>query len=433
VVESVSLRWRLRPKRDKIILSSIELFHAKIQPMPAVKPEILVWARETAGLSLEEAAHRLGIKEARGVAGEDRLAALERGEAAVSRPVLIKMSKQYRRPLLTFYLSAPPQRGDRGEDFRTLPETHTLEESLLDALLRDIRARQSMVRAILEDEEDAQPLPFIGSMTIDDGVAAVVQSIKRVIGAELAEFRAQASPESAFALLRRRVEEAGVFVLLAGNLGSYHTAMDVEVFRGFALADPIAPFIVINDQDARPAWSFTLLHELAHLWLGATGVSGSYAETRMERFCNEVAATFLLPVAELALVGVTRQTDDQTAIKLIDDFAAERHLSRSMVAYRLRNAGRISDESWRSLRGIFRTRWQAGRQAQRERAREREGGPNYYVVRRHKLGAALLKFVARNVSGGSLSPTKAGHVLGVKPRSVEPLLSGAALTGGQVG
>jgi len=414
-------------------LSSIELFHAKIQPMPAVKPEILVWARETAGLSLEEAAHRLGIKEARGVAGEDRLAALERGEAAVSRPVLIKMSKQYRRPLLTFYLSAPPQRGDRGEDFRTLPETHTLEESLLDALLRDIRARQSMVRAILEDEEDAQPLPFIGSMTIDDGVAAVVQSIKRVIGAELAEFRAQASPESAFALLRRRVEEAGVFVLLAGNLGSYHTAMDVEVFRGFALADPIAPFIVINDQDARPAWSFTLLHELAHLWLGATGVSGSYAETRMERFCNEVAATFLLPVAELALVGVTRQTDDQTAIKLIDDFAAERHLSRSMVAYRLRNAGRISDESWRSLRGIFRTRWQAGRQAQRERAREREGGPNYYVVRRHKLGAALLKFVARNVSGGSLSPTKAGHVLGVKPRSVEPLLSGAALTGGQVG
>jgi len=401
--------------------------------MPAVKPEILVWARETAGLSLEEAAHRLGIKEARGVAGEDRLAALERGEAAVSRPVLIKMSKQYRRPLLTFYLSAPPQRGDRGEDFRTLPETHTLEESLLDALLRDIRARQSMVRAILEDEEDAQPLPFIGSMTIDDGVAAVVQSIKRVIGAELAEFRAQASPESAFALLRRRVEEAGVFVLLAGNLGSYHTAMDVEVFRGFALADPIAPFIVINDQDARPAWSFTLLHELAHLWLGATGVSGSYAETRMERFCNEVAATFLLPVAELALVGVTRQTDDQTAIKLIDDFAAERHLSRSMVAYRLRNAGRISDESWRSLRGIFRTRWQAGRQAQRERAREREGGPNYYVVRRHKLGAALLKFVARNVSGGSLSPTKAGHVLGVKPRSVEPLLSGAALTGGQVG
>lgn len=326
--------------------------------MPTVKPEILVWARETAGLSLEEAAHRLGIKEARGIAGEDRLAALERGEGNVSRPTVLKMSKQYRRPLLTFYLGAPPRRGDRGEDFRTLPEKDTTEESLVDALVRDIRARQSMVRAILEDDEEAQPLPFIGSMKIDDGEAAVVQSIKRVIGLELADFRKQASPESAFALLRRRVEEAGVFVLLAGNLGSHHTALDVEVFRGFALADPIAPFIVINDQDAKPAWSFTLLHELAHLWLGATGVSGSYAETRIERFCNEVAATFLLPATELALVGVDQRTNEAAAVRLIDNFATERHLSRSMVAYRLRNAGQISDESWRSLRAVFRTRWQ---------------------------------------------------------------------------
>lgn len=400
--------------------------------MPAVKPEILVWARETAGLSLEEAARRLGIKDAHGLAAEDRLAALERGESTASRSTLLKMSKQYRRPLLTFYLSAPPVRGDRGEDFRTLPQRHTSEESLVDALVRDIRARQSMVRAILQDDEDAQPLPFIGSMKMDDGVSAVVQSIKKVIGVELADFRAQASPESAFALLRLHVEQTGIFVLLAGNLGSHHTALDVEAFRGFALADPIAPFIVINDQDARPAWSFTLLHELAHLWLGATGVSGSYADTRIERFCNEVAATFLLPSTELALVGVDRQTDEATAVRLIDGFATERHLSRSMVAYRLRNAGQISDERWRSLRAMFRARWQEGRQAQRERARERDGGPNYYVVRRHKLGAALLKFVARHVSGGTLSPTKASRVLGVKPRSVEPLLAGGALSGGQV-
>ena len=29
------------------------------------------------------------------------------------------MSKQYHRPLLTFYLDRPPDTGDRGEDFRT--------------------------------------------------------------------------------------------------------------------------------------------------------------------------------------------------------------------------------------------------------------------------------------------------------------------------
>jgi Zn-dependent peptidase ImmA (M78 family)/transcriptional regulator with XRE-family HTH domain len=401
--------------------------------MPAVKPEILSWARETAGLSTEEAAQRLGIKDARGVAGADRLRALEAGEGVLGRPTLLKMTKVYRRPLLTFYLSAPPRRGDRGEDYRNLPEQHSDAEALVDALVRDIRARQAMVRAIVEDDEDAEPLPFVGSASMNEGIAPVLQSIRRTLGLDLTEFRAQASPEGGFALLREKVEAVGIFVLLAGNLGSHHTALDVDVFRGFALSDELAPFIVINDQDARSAWSFTLLHELVHIWLGATGVSGSFAEARIEKFCNDVASAFLLPANELALVGVDRRTDIATATRLIDHFAGARLLSRSMVAYRLLAAGIISDPTWRQLRQTFRQLWQESRAAQRQQARDREGGPNYYVVRRHRLGPALLKFVARSISGGMLTPTKASKVLGVKPRSVEPLLSGAALAAGQVG
>lgn len=400
--------------------------------MPAVKPEILSWARETASLSIEDAAQRLSIKDARGVPGADRLRALEAGEVVVSRPTLLKMAKVYRRPLLTFYLSAPPRRGDRGEDYRNLPEQHSDAEALVDALVRDIRARQAMVRAIVEDDEDATALPFIGSASMSDGIAPLLQSIRRTLGLDLAEFRAQASAEGAFALLRDKVEAAGIFVLLAGNLGSHHTALDVDVFRGFALSDDLAPFIVINDQDARSAWSFTLLHELVHLWLGTTGVSGSFAEARIEKFCNDVASAFLLPSNELALVGVDRRTDVATATRLINDFAAARLLSRSMVAYRLLAADIISEPTWRQLRNTFRQLWRESRAAQRQQARDREGGPNYYVVRRHRLGPALLKFVARSISGGTLTPTKASKVLGVKPRSVEPLLSGAALAAGQI-
>ncbi len=400
--------------------------------MPAVKPEILVWARETAGLSLEQAAHNLGIRDARGVSATDRLQAIEEGTQVVTRPMLLKMAKQYRRPLLTFYMNAPPRRGDRGEDYRVLPERNVGKEALVDALVRDIQARQAMVRAILEDDDDAQPLSFIGSASVTEGIGPLLQSMRRILGFDLAEFRAQASPESAFAVLREKVEAVGIFVLLAGNLGSHHTALDVDVFRGFALSDALAPFIVINDQDARSAWSFTLLHELAHLWLGTTGVSGNYTDTQIERFCNDVSSAFLLPSNELPLVGVDEHLGLEAASRLIDQFAAERHLSRSMVAYRLFGAGMISPRQWAELSGIFRRRWQESRAAQRELARGREGGPNYYVVRRHRLGSALLKFVARNVSGGALTPTKASKVLGVKPRSVEPLLSGAALAAGQM-
>jgi Zn-dependent peptidase ImmA (M78 family)/transcriptional regulator with XRE-family HTH domain len=392
-----------------------------------VKPSILQWARESAGLSLEDAAAKVGINAARGVSGAYRLLALETEEGEVSRPVLLKMAKNYRRPLVSFYLDEPPARGDRGEDFRTLPDRHTGGEPLVDALVRDIRSRQAVVRAVQVEEEEAEPLPFIGSMSRNDGVDPVLASIRQVLGLDLAAFRAQGSADGGFALLRSRVEAAGIYVLLIGNLGSHHSAIDVDAFRGFALADPIAPFVVINDQDAKTAWSFTLLHEVAHLWIGATGVSGGHFEGAVEQFCNDVASSFLLPQRDLDHLLITRAMDLDDAARLVTDFAEERLISRSLVAYRLFRAEKITERTWRALTDRFRVQWLQNRAAQRERARGMDGGPNYYIVRRHRLGAALLNFVARNMSEGVLTPTRASKLLGVKPRSVHTLLSGAAL------
>ena len=81
-----------------------------------------------------------------------------------------------------------------------------------------------------------------------------------------------------------------MFVLLKGDLGSHHTAIDVEVFRGLAIADDVAPFVVINDNDSRAARSFTLLHELTHILLGQSGFRGMRVEAEIEKFCDDVAA-----------------------------------------------------------------------------------------------------------------------------------------------
>jgi feruloyl esterase len=150
--------------------------------------------------------------------------------------------------------------------------------------LRDVRARQAMVRDVLLDDDAHRELQFVGSSSMDDGTAAILASIRQTLKLDVAEYRAQTSAETAFALLRAKAEAAGIFVLLIGNLGSHHSSIDVEAFRGFALADKVAPFVVINDQDATTAWSFTLLHELAHLWLGKTGVSGRSADLQIEKF-----------------------------------------------------------------------------------------------------------------------------------------------------
>ena len=75
--------------------------------MPQVNPDILRWARETAGLTLEEACKKLRIQEARGLSSEERLQSLETGNTEPSRPMLLKMAKHYRRPLIVFYMEKP--------------------------------------------------------------------------------------------------------------------------------------------------------------------------------------------------------------------------------------------------------------------------------------------------------------------------------------
>ena len=179
------------------------------------------------------------------------------------------MAKKYCRPLLTFYLSKPPAKGERGTDFRTLGyDRSEANEALLDALLRDVQARQSLVRAALEDEDEADPLPFVGSIRPSENHTIVISSIVETLAFSLEDFRAQASTGDAFGYARAKAEEAGVFVLLIGNLGSHHSKIGLSTFRGYALADSVAPFIVINDDDSHAAWSFTLFHELVHVWLG---------------------------------------------------------------------------------------------------------------------------------------------------------------------
>ena len=163
------------------------------------------------------------------------------------------------------------------------------------------------------------------------GVPTIQASIVSTIDLSLAEFREQSSPELAFALLRSRAEAAGVFVLLMSNLGSYHTSIDLEAYRGFTLSDEIAPFIVINDQDSRAAWSFTLLHELTHLWLGQTGISGARAVQVIERFCNDVAGQFLLPAEELGELDVDDSTNLELSMSRVSEFATHRNLSASLV------------------------------------------------------------------------------------------------------
>ncbi len=395
-----------------------------------LKPGILTWARTTAGLSLDQAAEVLGFKNTRARSATERLAALEAGIDEPSRSVLLRMAKAYRRSLLVFYLHEPPRTGDRGQDFRTVPGARPpLYDAVLDALIRDIRGRQVIVKSLLEEAE-SHWLAFVGSATMEIPTEELARRITERTGFSLREFRGRATVEQAFNYLREKLEESGIFVVLLGNLGSYHTNIPIETFRGFAIADAVAPFVVINDRDSKAAWSFTALHEVVHLWLGTTGVSGANSEARIEQYCNDIAGEVLLPTAEAADLAFIRRASLNEAVEAVSTFARNRKISQAMVAYKLLRSGVIGEERWGALRDYFRNEWLASKEKQ-EDADRGEGGPNYYVVKRHRLGSALLGLVRQSLGEGLLTHTKAGQVLGVKPRNVEPLLHETGLRGGR--
>ncbi len=88
-----------------------------------------------------------------------------------------------------------------------------------------------------------------------------------------------------------------------------------------------------------------------------------------------------------------------------------------MVAYNLLRSNFISAAVYKDLSDTF----DAERSAQKA-DQEKEGGPDYYTVRRHRVGQGLIGLVKRMVAAGALSTPKAGRVLGVKPTAVDRLI-----------
>jgi Zn-dependent peptidase ImmA (M78 family) len=396
-----------------------------------INPAILVWARESAGLNLEDAAKRLALGDSKSETGEEKLLDLERGIRRPSRTQLTKIAKAYRRPLLAFYMAAPPRKASRGEDFRSTGATVSdRDNALLDALLRDMRARQEMVRDMLEDLDEATRKEFVSSSSLGESVTTIAKRVSDAVG--IPERRADwgNTPTEFFKQLRMAAERIGVFVLLVADLGSHHSALSEEVFRGFSLADPVAPFIVINDHDARTALSFTLIHELVHIFLGQSGVSGApelitenTEQGRIEQFCNDVASLVLLPdsFAERRPQALARG-DQVSASRYIEQIAQHWIVSEPLVAFRLRRLGWISASVYRELAASYATRWTSFKESVKIANRLKEGGPSYYVLKQSRLGNSLVDVVRRTVRENRLTHTKAAKVLGVSPTSVEPLL-----------
>ncbi len=258
-----------------------------------VKPALLRWARERLGRSADDLGSRFR-----------KLPEWERGQ---SRPTLKQLEDFARAtyvPLGYFFLPEPPELNLPIPDLRTIRRDDIRQPSpdLLDTVYA-MQRRQAWLREEMIEGE-AEPLGFVGSSNVTDDPEAVGREMRRIVG--LAEGWAAVirTWESAISELRRAIEQLGVITVINGVVGNNtHRKLDVEEFRGFALSDVFAPLIFVNGADAKAAQGFTLAHELAHLWLGNSGLTDVGPSTfplhETESWCDRAAAEFLVPASEL--------------------------------------------------------------------------------------------------------------------------------------
>ncbi len=243
-----------------------ECEHGGMAQAEDINPRMLSWAREAAGLSVAEAAKKLGLKDSSRASATEKLEALEQGKKPPTAPRLLKASQIYRRPLLLFDLSKPPPRGDRGEDFRaTNTPISARDNAALDDLVRDIRVRQQMLRELLEDQDEAISQPYVSSATIEHGPAKVAASIREALGVTEDSQQAAKDPSGLFALCAQR-SSGSASSSCSWGMSAHITRMSA---RTYSAASPSRTRWLrswsSNNNDAEAARSFTLIHELAYL------------------------------------------------------------------------------------------------------------------------------------------------------------------------
>ena len=146
---------------------------------------------------------------------------------------------------------------------------------------------------------------FVGSATVRASPETVAAEMRETLGFDLAARRKCPTWTDALRLFIRQADAAGVLVMVSGVvMSNTHRRLDPAEFRGFTLSDPLAPLIFINGRDTKAAQMFTLAHQLAHIWLGASalsnlGVAPRSGFRRAEMWCNAVAAELLVPLAAL--------------------------------------------------------------------------------------------------------------------------------------
>jgi len=362
-----------------------------------IRPELLRWACARAGYETRDLTPRF-----------PHLAEWESGAKQPTIKQIEAFARATHTPFGFLFLPEPPQEPLPIPDFRTVSDRPGRPSpNLLDTIYA-MQRRQDWLREERVDGE-VGPLEFVGNAQLSEDPTTVGQEMRRVVGLDDSWAAEVSSWQGAVSELRNRIEALGVMAVINGIVGNNtHRKLDVEEFRGFALTDRYAPLIFVNGADAKSAQIFTLAHELAHVWLGSAGEGISGFEGlfpgngRIERFCDQAAAEFLVPERELR----ARWRDIGDAPDAFE--RAARYFKVSPVV-----AGRRAMDLRLVGREVFFDFYSAYTKRERLRARASSGG-DFYNNQNTRVGPAFATSVIRAALGGRLSFKEAYDLTGLR-------------------
>ena len=381
----------------------------------SITPEVIKWARESAGLSPEDVAKKIGRP-------VDDINAWESGDRKPTIPQARNASRVYKRPLAVFFLPHPPKDFSTLRDFRNLPSDYPREYSTnLRFLIRQTQERQDWLREYLI-EEGFTPLEYVGSASTTVAPITLASTIRKTLSLSIKEIRKCHTRSEALRLWIDASEALGIYVFQSGNM--QYEKIEIKEARGFALADEYAPFIFLNAQDAKVAQIFSLAHEITHLWVNESGVSNLYDRGRslagaseIEVFCNLVAAEVILPKKDFSELWSSLDNTESLEDR-IESCSRRFKISKTVVARKLLNLKNIDRRRYLQLAEQFYQEWLEHRDRQKKKSATREGGPHPYLMRVINNGRHFSRVVLGAYQGGRLSGRDTSNILGVKLNAI---------------
>jgi Zn-dependent peptidase ImmA (M78 family) len=370
-----------------------------------ITPNVLKWARESARISEEIAAAKVSVS----------VEKLIEWEIGINQPTIRQaqtLAIAYKRPFALFFLPEIPKDFQPLQDFRKKGSKVLGTASIF--IIREIQQKQSWISEVNEGNNE-EKIPFVGRFSINDDPEIVAKDILKTLEIIPYEFKTD-NPIKEWI---DRAESKGIFISRSSFINP-KLKIDSNELQGFAIADSFAPFVFVNSDDWNAPQLFTLVHELAHIWILETGISNDIEPEiknkdkfhPVELFCNEVAANVLMPASVIS--GLLSRSFESVQ----NVFSTSKNLGVSSFAllYRAFNLGLITYDVYAKLKLEAEIEFKGFLKREEEKKtklkeKEKKGGPNPYLLRLNKNSRLFTQIVLDAFRGGFVEPTKASFLL----------------------